>query len=252
MTRIDLLSNRILKVGEDTIGFSDYIMTGTKKIKDIVKPVGLGLQVAEALTFSILEGYFRGGDQLVEMELQNQFGVSRSPLREAFRELEKKGLVDIVPRKGTFVKKITKRDIEENFPIRAALEGLAAELAIAHISDETLALMNEALTQMEKAVKEGDTQSYYTYHLQFHEIFIESSENSRLIAQLKNLRMQNIWHRYSYQYYQEDLEKSLCDHQAICKGFVHFRHSPERLRTLVEDHINIALDKFLTYLEKSE
>ena len=87
------------------------------KIKDLeFKPHVLGEQVSQILTEAILEGLLKGGDQLVEAELQKQFGVSRSPLREAFRDLEKKGLVVIVPRKGTYVKQISRKDIEENFP----------------------------------------------------------------------------------------------------------------------------------------
>jgi|TARA_B100000315_G_scaffold92071_1_gene84812 DNA-binding GntR family transcriptional regulator len=62
-----------------------------------------------------------GRGQLIEAELQKQFGISRSPPREAFRSLGKKELVGTIPRKGTFVKRVTRRDIAENFPVRASL-----------------------------------------------------------------------------------------------------------------------------------
>ena len=100
----------------------------TGKIKDLrFRPHVLGQQVSHILTEAILEGVLKGGDQLVEAELQKQFGISRSPLREAFRDLEKKGLVFIIPRKGTYVKQLSRKDIEDNFPVRAMLEGLAAQ-----------------------------------------------------------------------------------------------------------------------------
>lgn len=221
------------------------------KLKDIPKPIGLGAQVAEALTLAILEGDYSGGDQLLELELQDYFGVSRSPLREAFRELEKKGLVEIIPRKGTFVKTITRRDIEENFPIRAALEGLAAQLAVPNITPVSLAMMSEKLDGMREAAEREDTQAYYSHHLAFHELFIALSKNSLLISSLRTLRMQAIWHRFSYQYYQEDLKKSLAVHQQIYEGFTIYRNQPERCRKMVEDHITIALDRFLSYLKTS-
>ena len=83
----------------------------TGKIKDFdFRPHVLGEQVSHILMEAILEGVLRGGDQLVEVELQKQFGVSRSPLREAFRDLEKKGLVVIIPRKGTYVKQVNRKD----------------------------------------------------------------------------------------------------------------------------------------------
>lgn len=90
------------------------------------KPTVLVENIYEILTDAIVKGVFKGGDQLVEAELRKQFGVSRSPIRESFRILEKKGLVEILPRRGAFVKKITARDIEEHFPVRSILEGLAA------------------------------------------------------------------------------------------------------------------------------
>ncbi|MFO7971698.1 MAG: GntR family transcriptional regulator, partial [Desulfobacterales bacterium] len=86
-------------------------------------------QISQALRESILTGRIKGGDQLLEDKLKDEFGVSRTPLREAFRILEKEGLIEIMPRKGSFVRGITRQDIEENFPVRAILEGLAARLA---------------------------------------------------------------------------------------------------------------------------
>ena len=95
----------------------------TGKIKDFdFRPHVLGEQVSHILMEAILEGVLRGGDQLVEVELQKQFGVSRSPLREAFRDLEKKGLVVIIPRKGTYVKQVNRKDIEDNFMHRGWLK----------------------------------------------------------------------------------------------------------------------------------
>jgi len=227
-------------------------MLDKKTEKKISKPVGLGIQVAEALTREILEGEYKGGQQLLEQDLQAYFGVSRSPLREAFRELEKKGLVVILPRKGTFVKRITRRDIEENFPIRAALEGLAAQLAVPNMTEESFTMMAEELSRMQDAAGTSDTQAYYTHHLKFHELFIELSRNRLLIGNLRTLRMQNLWHRYSYQYYREDLKKSLTVHQRIFQEFRRSTNRPERCRVLVEEHINIAMDRFLAYLPSSE
>jgi DNA-binding GntR family transcriptional regulator len=216
------------------------------------KPVGLGAQVAEILTQAILEGRFKGGDQLIETDLQAHFGISRSPLREALRELEKKGLVVLVPRKGTFVKRISRKEIEENFPVRAALEGLAAALALPHMDAEALGRMRAALDRMGTAVRTRDTKLFYTHHLAFHEIFIERSGNELIRELLKTIRMQSLWHRFSYQYYLEDLPKSYRVHQRILKLFEAKATPPEKLRALVEDHINTALERFLSYLEEFE
>jgi len=226
------------------------ILTEQKTIKS--KPTGLGVQIAEMLKQAILEGDFKGGDQLGEHDLQVRFGVSRSPLREAFRELEKLGLVEIIPRKGSFVRRISRKDIEENFPVRAALEGLAAELAAKNMTKNTLGRLEDILEEMKKATRDEDIRRYYTYHLQFHEIFIERAENELLINTLGRFRMQSLWHRFSYQYYQEDLEKSFQVHQDILDSFKDPKMDPEKIRILVEYHINEALNSFLVYLEDFE
>jgi DNA-binding GntR family transcriptional regulator len=90
------------------------------------KPLLLAQQVSQVLTDAILDGRLASGEQLVETKLQAEFGISRTPLREAFRELEKRGLVEIFPRRGAFVRQLSRQDIDDNFPVRAALEGLAA------------------------------------------------------------------------------------------------------------------------------
>ncbi len=217
-----------------------------------IKPMGLGAQVAEALTTEILEGAYKGGEQLVEQDLQARFEVSRSPLREAFRELEKRGLVTIVPRKGAFVRRISRKDIEEHFPVRAALEGLAARLAYGSISGTGLKQMEQELDGMKRAVDSSDTSLFYIHHIRFHEIFIEATGNDLLIETLKVLRMQSLWHRFSFRYYQEGLKRSFRVHQKILRCFKDSKTDPEILGRLVEDHIKVALEIFLAYLEKFE
>ena len=217
-----------------------------------IKPAGLADQVAAILSEAILEGDFKGGEQLVEMDLQSRFGISRSPLREAFRELEKNGLVVIVPRKGTFVKCITRKDIEDYFPVRAELEGLAARMAAGRMTEEVLSEMEALLGRMQEAVETGDTKAYYSHHRGFHEAFIDLAGNELLFGLLKNLRMQSMWHRFSYQYYQEDLEKAFKPHRQILNLFRASPPDPEAVGQQVVAHINVAFDRFLAYLNDFE
>ena len=225
----------------------------TGKIKNLnFQPHVLGEQVSRILTEAILEGVLKGGDQLVEAELQKQFEISRSPLREAFRNLEKKGLVVIIPRRGTFVKRITRKDIEENFPVRAVLEGLAAREAYQKMTENALEEMSHVLQEMAKAVKENDTKAYWRNHLEFHDIFIKASSNDILIDVLKTLRMHSLWYRFSYQYYKEDLFRSLDVHQKI---FNHFRNKDvdqQVIGKLVQEHIQVACRSFLAYLDEQD
>lgn len=212
-------------------------------------PYLIGEQIAHILTDAILENVLKGGEQLREMELQKEFQVSRSPLREAFRDLEKKGLVEIVPRRGTFVKKVSREDIEYTFPVRATLEGLAARLAHARMVADDRSRLAQALTRMRRAVDRRDTKGYWKHHLDFHDIFIRASANPVLIGHLQNLRMHSMWHRFSYKYYEEDLEKAWQVHARIQDRFNDPESDPAGLEALVRRHVEDGMERFLTYLE---
>jgi len=216
------------------------------------RPTVLVEEVSRTLSEAILEGVYKGGEKLIESELKEQFGISRSPIREAFRDLEKKGLVEILPRKGTFVKKITRRDIEEHFPVRSVLEGLAAREAYQKMTEEDLEDMAEVLANMKKAVSKNDAKTYWEHHLLFHEVFINASENAILINLLKTLRVHGMWYRFSYQYYKEDLKKSLAIHEKILRLFKTKKTDLNKLEDMVRNHIEIAVERFLAYLEELE
>ncbi|MBI5579912.1 MAG: GntR family transcriptional regulator [Deltaproteobacteria bacterium] len=216
------------------------------------RPTGLVEKLSETLTEAILEGIFKEGDQLIEVDLQKQFGISRTPIRESFRVLEKKGLVEVVPRKGTFVKRIFPRDIEEHFPVRSVLEGLAAKQAYPNMNASTLEMMERALARMKVAAENGDAKNYWKQHILFHEIFIDSSGNRLLINLVKILRMQIMWYRLSYQYYQEDFKKSYRTHEEILGLFKNKNTDPAKLEAVVRNHIDEAVNKFMGYLDAQE
>lgn len=216
------------------------------------RPAGLVEKLSEAMTEAILEGIFKEGDQLTELDLQKQFNISRTPIRETFRVLEKKGLVEVVPRRGTFVKRISPRDIKEHFPVRSVLEGLAAKGAYANMNPVTLESMQRALGRMKVAAENADTKNYWKQHILFHELFIGVCGNQLLIDLLKTLRMQIMWYRLSYQYYQEDLKSSYRIHEKILGRFRSKHTDPDKLETLVRTHIDVAVDKFIGYLDEQE
>jgi len=207
-------------------------------------------RVSETLAQAILEGVLKGGDQLVEARLQERFGVSRSPLREALRDLEKKGLVDIIPRKGTFVKTVTRKDIEDNFPVRACLEVLAAREAFTRMTEETLDALERALQQMKEAAGKSDGKAFMENHIIFHETIIKASGNDVLVKVLDNLRMHSMWYRFAYQYYKGDFQRSSTIHQKILDLFWNKNSDEQEIENTVRGHIEIALERFLGYLEE--
>lgn len=227
-------------------------ISSDKLAKIELKPIVLVEKVSLVLEDAIIEGVLKGGDQLVEADLKDRLGISRSPLREAFRDLEKKGLVEIVPRKGTFVKEVTRRDIEEHFAVRSVLEGLAAKEAYGRMNDEDLNEMASVLDKMKKAVANNDAKTYWKYHQAFHQIFIEATDNGLLIKILRPLRMHILWYRYCYRYYKEDFATSLNVHEKILRLFKSKNGDTKRLEEFVRGHIEIALGRFISYLEGRE
>lgn len=208
-------------------------------------PRTLTEQITEFLTQAVVEGRFESGERLVEHELKRQFGVSRGPIREAFRILEKNGLVTNVPRKGTFVRKIRLKDIKENFVIRANLESLASRLAIKHLKGSDITKMKSALSKMNEAINKNDSELYLNYHNEFHGVFIRASKNDALIEILENLRNIAAWMRTHRQDY------AILIHEEILDLFM--KKDSDRVEAVVKEHILVGLDRFLqSYISKGK
>jgi len=166
--------------------------------------------------------------------------------------LEKEGFVVIIPRKGAFVKRIEREDIQNNYPVRAILEAFAAESAYKNMGEDDFDEMELALLNMKRAVRLGDTKSYWKHHVVFHDIFINATGNDILINILRNLRMHSLWYKFSYQNTKKELQKSFNDHQKIFHLFKEKDTDTLELKELVQSHIEAAFIKFLSYLEAHE
>ncbi len=230
----------------------ESFLFGIRKGEKRLNSVTLVEQITKVLRDKILTGVLKGGEQLLEERLKEEFGVSRTPLREAFRVLEKEGLVEILPRRGTFVKKISRQDIEQNFPVRAVLEGLAARLAYGNLTEQDIEEMEDIFSCMEEAARQRDFIEYARHHSSLHEIFISASKNDILIALLRTLRMHTLWHRYTYKYYEQDFENSLKVHRRIIDLLKQKDSSLDEIEKLVREHIEMALESFLDSMRDLE
>ena len=214
------------------------------------KSLTLVHQIANVLKDHILTGKLKGGEQLLEDKLKRDFDVSRTPLREAFRILEKEGLVEILPWKGAFVKKISRKDVKEIFPLRANLEGLAARLAYENRTQSHVDEMEKCLEHMEISINNNSFEDYSRYHMSFHDVFINASQNQTLIDIIQNLRICTLWHRNTYRFYEEDFGGPLKIHREITDLFKEKKVSPEYVEKTVNLHIIAALGAFLATMEK--
>lgn len=170
-------------------------------------------QLAGLIEGMILDGTFKVGSRLKEADLEEKFGTSRTPLREALRLLESQGLIETIPRKGSFVKKIDIQEISDVSEIRIALETLAVQLAHKRMTAQGLQKLKKELTEMEAALRNKDGKSFMEHHEKYHSTLISLAGNSWLEKELYNLRKIMQWHRFYYQYHAENFEYSLKSHQ---------------------------------------
>jgi len=145
-------------------------MTKRQTTRDIIR---------ETLMERILDGTLKAGDRLVELQVAQEMGTSQGPVREAFRDLQGLGLIEVEPYKGTRVREITDREIEESYQVRAVLEQLAAELAAPKLKGKVDALRKEVLA-FQKAAKNRDIKNYSHHDMEFHRRIIDAADNHQL------------------------------------------------------------------------
>ena len=112
--------------------------------------------VFNTLRQAILRGELKPGERLMEIQLANKLGVSRTPIREAIRKLELEGLVLMIPRKGAEVAEITEKSLRDVLEVRRALEELAVELVCEKITDEQIQDLKDAAEEFKESLKDGD------------------------------------------------------------------------------------------------
>ncbi len=143
--------------------------------------------VQQAIEQAILSGELAPGSKLIEVALAEQLGVSRGPIREAFRMLDEIGLVRTEKNRGVFVRDMSLREAAEIFDVRAALEEMVGRQLATRISAQQLQEINELLDAMAQAVAAQDANQYHQLNLQFHDRLVEMTGNRRLIDMYRKL-----------------------------------------------------------------
>lgn len=175
----------------------------------------LGEKVFARLKSSILSGEYRDGAELRESTVAEKLGVSRTPVREAIRQLEKEGLVEVYPNRRAHVKGITFKDVEDIYQIRSRLEGLCAEKVVASITEERLSQLEEIIFLSKYYEQRNDVDRLVMMDGQFHELLYASCGSKILEHQLRD------YHQYV----------KTARHNSLKR--------PERIRVSVKEHEEI-------------
>jgi DNA-binding GntR family transcriptional regulator len=131
---------------------------------------------------AIVEGVLAPGSRLSEVQVAKQLNVSRTPMREAFAQLEREGLVTVLPRVGAFVRSVTLRDVTEIYKVRMALECLAVQLAAERITALGRAQLDDVIETMQESVTAGDPLGYVDALDRFYSIVMTLADNRTLQA----------------------------------------------------------------------
>ena len=218
-------------------------MQGYDLKQEVTDKYSLRGRVFNKVREDILSGKYKENEELKEIAIGEELGVSRTPVREAFRQLELEGLIQIIPNKGAYVTGITIEDVKDIYMIRSKLEGLCASWACEHITKEQLEEMEENIYLAKFHAEKGHFEQMSELDSRFHEILYEACNSKMLEHLLKD------FHQYVQRVRRKTLstiERSLAsnsEHQAIMEAIRD--NNPERADELATLHIHNAYENMV-------
>ena len=214
-------------------------LDGYKPLRDIV---------FDALREAILTQVLEPGERLMEVQLADDMGVSRTPVREAIRKLELEGFVVMVPRRGAYVAGISMKDIHEVFEVRAALESLAAELAAERITIDELEEMERQMVREAEETEANNLNNIVDVDTSFHDLLYKAARNQRLIQFVNNLQEQLHRFRSASLSHPGRSKTALEEHKKIVEALG--KRNAKLAGKLAKEHIESAENAMINALEK--
>ena len=174
--------------------------------------------VFNTLRQAILKGELKPGERLMEIQLANKLGVSRTPIREAIRKLELEGLVLMIPRRGAEVAEITEQNLRDVLEVREALEELSVKLACEHATEAQIEDMKKAADAFEQTLNGDDVTKIAEADVAFHDSINMATDNKKLIQILNNLREQMYRYRVEYLKNKDVYEQLVEEHEILIRA----------------------------------
>lgn len=203
--------------------------------KEVTDKYSLRGRVFHKIREDILSGEYHQNEELKEASIGNELGVSRTPVREALRQLELEGLLNIIPNKGAYVTGISAKDIQDIYVIRSYLEGLCARWACEYITKPQLEELDEIIYLSEFHAKKGHHDQLLELDNRFHEVLYEASNSKILDHVLSD------FHHYVQRVRKVTLSSmarandSNAEHRAIVEALK--EKDGERAETLAHEHM---------------
>jgi DNA-binding GntR family transcriptional regulator len=195
------------------------------------KPLTLRERIVEFIKDAIVGGQLKPGVRVPEQEIAESLGISRTPIREAFRQLESEGFITVTPRKGAVVSPITDRDVTEFYAIKSLLEGYAAREATEKLTGKEISRLECLNVQMSKAANKEDVKNFFKLDNQFHDTFLKAAGNEKLCKLVRQLVQQFERFRITSMSLPGRMKDSVKQHAGIIDAFRN--NDAELVETLV-------------------
>jgi len=198
----------------------------------------------------ILTGGFQPRERLVELKLAEDLGVSRFWIRDAFKILETKGLIKIIPYKGAVLCDLYEQEIEEIFEVRVELDALATRKAARHIKKSDINFLKRMADQFERSVPREDFGEMISVNENFHDYIYELSKNQTLVQMIEQLKARGHILRYHAWSSPEILQRIQKEHKLFIKAFE--EKDIELLDDLARRHISYSKNSYLVHLRAKQ
>ena len=218
--------------------------------KPIERHQTLREKILETIRDAILKGSLKPGERVSEPELAERFGISRTPIREAFRQLESEGYLEVIPRKGAVVASLSERDVVEFYAIKSILEGHAARIAAERMTEKDIERLEAINDKLQQIAGEGDVKSFFRVHNEFHELFIKASGNDKLVELINQLVLKFNRLRLASLAQPGRMEISVQEHRKIIEAFR--RHDGDRADNLVRRTATIGAEVLIHSLAQEQ
>lgn len=212
----------------------------TVRRKPIERHQTLREKILETIRDAILKGTLKPGERVSEPELAERFGISRTPIREAFRQLESEGYLEVIPRKGAVVASLSARDVLEFYSIKSILEGYAARIAAEKLSEKEIERLEAINARLQQIAADGDIKTFFRVHNEFHDLFIKAAGNDKLGELINQLVLKFNRLRLASLAQPGRMEISVQEHRKIIEAFR--KHDGEQADNLVRRTATIGAE----------
>jgi phosphonate utilization transcriptional regulator len=214
-------------------------LPGAAQAIELLQGHSLATLAQQELERRIISGEIPSGTKLNEVDVAGALGVSRGPVREAFRALSQAGLVRVEKNRGVFVRQVSLEEASEIYEVRAALEGLIGRLAARRIAIDEIEQLRAVVKRMHMVQKTRRAEDYFVLNVEFHDLLARAARNNALLANYRGVVNQlDLYRRATISRSVENIPLSTREHEAIIEAVA--ARDEARAEALLTEHVLVS------------